>query len=403
MRKTNWQQLYNKSQQLTKPTSIDHLLSETEMETLEILVIRVLNKFLDRGELHKGIKIYVNKELRNDIVDLMQTNRPNETESLADWCKKIFGTQKFGVVFNSLEAYDNKIGEVMGSVVRELIEIAGLPLGGLSFLFFMGNYGFTPFGIHKEAKGEEGFLFHLGPAQKKFYTWDDEEYNKIEHNTQVFHQVEEMLPASKCYILSPASVMFIPNQVYHIANTATFSLSVVMDYINPAKETLIKELAQNIGKNPIQLQRTSNYLSPLKNDLNQDILTNYFEPSDLQQQFSKALELKILKLKSNAGMLQPSIVETGKHLPNGNFITYGKSLFPIFEYQENTTESCLIARGNVIKIIPHKNIKVILDQWNQVQELSFTDLQQYLQPMWKLSDIYSLVSELHRLGAIEIE
>jgi len=112
----------------------------------------------------------------------------------------------------------------MCSIISPLLKKAGLPLGGLSFLFFMGNYGFTPFGIHKEAKGEEGFLFHLGPADKKFYTWDIEEYNKIEHNAKVFHEVDEMLPVAKCYELNRKSVMFIPHHLYHIGNTEDFSL-----------------------------------------------------------------------------------------------------------------------------------------------------------------------------------
>ncbi|MFK7932191.1 MAG: RNA methylase [Saprospiraceae bacterium] len=403
MRKTNWQNLYHQSQQLTKPTAIDHLLSETEIGTLETLVIQILNKFLDRGELHKGIKIYVDKKLRNDIVDLMQARRPQATESLADWCQQIFGAQKFGVVFNSLEAYDNRIGEVMVGIVQELIEVAGLPLGGLSFLFFMGNYGFTPFGIHKEAKGEEGFLFHLGPAQKKFYTWDSADYNQIEHNTQVFHDVAGMIDEAKCYTLSPASVMFIPHQVYHIANTETFSLSVVMDYINPAKETLVKELAQRIGEATVLPQPTADYLPPLKNNAAASVPTNYIDPVALHQQFNRALEQKILKLKSNLGILKPSIRETGKYLPNGNFITYGKSIFPIYEYQENAAVSYLIARGNLIQILPHQNIVTILAQWNKAQQLSLSDLQEYLQPNWELSNIYGLIDELHRLGAIEVE
>ncbi|MFT6337418.1 MAG: hypothetical protein ACJATI_004181, partial [Halioglobus sp.] len=178
-----WKSLYTKTNGLTKPNSIDNLLLAEERIKLEKSIIQVLNSFLDKGETHVGIKIYVEKVLRNDFVEVMASNRPQKNESLEDWSAKIFGDNKFGVVFNSLESYDNEIGELMCSIVSPLLEHAGLPLGGLSFLFFMGNYDFTPFGIHKEAIGEEGFLFHLGPGEKEFYTWDTEEFNAVAHNT----------------------------------------------------------------------------------------------------------------------------------------------------------------------------------------------------------------------------
>ena len=38
---------------------------------------------------------------------------------------------------------------------------------------FIGNYGFTPFGVHKENIGEEGFLFHMGPGKKTFLHVED--------------------------------------------------------------------------------------------------------------------------------------------------------------------------------------------------------------------------------------
>ena len=90
-----WEDLYAKTNRLNRPFSIDNLLTEKEILELEKTIIKILNIFLDRGELHKGIKIYVNKILRNDIVDKMLKIRPAENESLGEWSMKIFGKEKF--------------------------------------------------------------------------------------------------------------------------------------------------------------------------------------------------------------------------------------------------------------------------------------------------------------------
>jgi hypothetical protein len=394
-----WSSLFKKTNGLSTPSSIDKLLLPEEIYILEKTIIKVLNGFFDKGETHAGIKIYVEKELRNDFIDVMASNRPQENETLEEWGIKIFGDDKFGVIFNSLESYDNEIGEIMCSIVEPLLKQAGLPLGGLSFLFFMGNYGFTPFGIHKEAIGEEGFLFHLGPGEKEFYTWDTEELNEIEHNTMVFHEVEEMLPASKKYILKPSSVMFIPHQVYHIGNTNEFSLSVVMDYINPSKEFLEQELAKEVSKGDIILNKNKNYLKPIRDENNNHEL---IDPESISKKFSYALDKRILQLKSNGGLLNPSNINNKIRLPNGEFSFKGKAIFPIFSLDAGNGKLLMLARGNEIVVKYNENLTVILARLNEGELLTLQTLRDYFLPEWDLVEVYSFVSDLIEFEAIDL-
>ena len=378
-------------------------MTEKEIIDLEKTVITILNRFLDNGELHKGIKVYVNKKLSNEFVDRMESIRPKENESIENWGLKIFGTKKFGIVFNSLETYDNTIGEIMASIVAPLIKRAGLPLGGLSFLFFMGNYGLTPFGIHKEAKGEEGFLFHLGPGQKEFYTWDTEELNSIEHNTTVFHEeIEEMLPSSQEHVLHAGSVMFIPHQVYHIANTEAFSLSIVMDYINPSRDKLEKELAKDICDQDTSQSDRKEYIAPIETNINNKSLGNLLEQESIMTKFNTALEKRILRLQSNAGILKQSLINDKNILPNGNFSFRGKRVFPIHLYEDEESISIIYARGREIIKKSNSYFKKIVASLNNGEILSFESVRKNLLPEWTLIDTYGLINELLVYEAIEI-
>ncbi|NNF33687.1 MAG: RNA methylase [Saprospiraceae bacterium] len=402
-RDEKWDDLYEKSERLTRPYSIDDVLGEQEMIDLEKSVIRIINRFLDKGELHKGIKVYVNHHLKNDLVDKMVEIRPEENESIEEWGMRIFGHDRYGVVFNSLETYDNTLAEIMCSVVSPLIKKAGLPLGGISFLFFMGNYGFTPFGIHKEAKGEEGFLFHLGPGEKVFFSWDIEELNMIEHNTQVFHEeLEEMLPSSKEHVLEAGSVMFIPHQVYHIANTKDFSLSIVMDYINPSKDNLEKELAKEINNQDYSQNVISTYLDPVQ-ESDTEITTAYpLDAKSIMTKFRNSFDKRVLRLKSNSGLINSSIKNNRKQLPNGEFKLRGKKVFPIYIKELDEQSIIIFARGNEIIKKPNSNLKLVISELNGGNVLPFNSMKEYLMPQWDLVEVYGLVSDLIVIEAIEI-
>ncbi len=397
-----WKKLYQNSQELTKPTSIDNILSDDDVTFLKQELKNIINRFLDKGELHKGIKVYINHELQNGIAEEMAANKPEEHETIEQWCMKLFGDQKFGVVFNSLETFSNEFTERMCQIVAPLLQKAGMPLGGLSFLFFMGNYGFTPFGIHKEAKGEEGFLFHLGPNHKDFYTWDIEEYNQIEHNTKVFHEVDTMLPSSTKYPLKAKSAMFIPHHVYHIAKTDEFSLSVVMDYINPSRDYLEKIIATQIASSELIKNPKVGYLPPVDTTTEELDWNSLLNPKTWENKYKSTFTKYITKLKSNAGVLNPSILQNNEGVPNPPFQIMGKTIFPLLLHTENTEKTCIMARGNEVIVSNNLQLSTIIEKLNTGKTISFEELQNHLTPTWELMDVFDFVSQLARVGAITI-
>lgn len=398
--KTPWEQLYTESEHLTQATSIHEVFTQDDIDFVESRLKNALNTFLTRGELNKGIKVYVDKQLRHDYPKKMAEQKPSGNESLEVWCRSIFGDEKFGVIFNSLESYDNKLVERMCEIVHPLLEKAGLPLGGLSFLFFMGNYGFTPFGIHKEAKGEEGFLFHMGPSNKTFYTWDIDEYNVIEHNTEVFHNVDEMLPMAKPYDLSPTSVMFIPNHLYHIANTEEFSFSVVMDYINPSREAIENMIAEKISSELKDVPKNKDYFDPV--EWNQELDWNrMLNSASWEDKYKRTLQRYYSRLQSNHGILLPAISEVGNYILNENFSIKGKSLFPLIEYVDQNQQRYVLVRGREVPVKPNSHLSQVLTDLNDGKPFTFEELKSILLEDWDVSNSYGFVSDLLEFDAIE--
>lgn len=398
--KNNWDQLYSDSEKLTKATSIHAMFTQEDISFVESRLKCILTKFLKKKDLNAGIKIYVNQELRNNYAEIMAQKQPTNEGSLEEWCHSIFGFEKFGVVFNHLESYDNELTERMSKIINPLLKKAGIPLGGISFLFFMGNYGFTPFGIHKEIKGEEGFLFHMGPSAKTFYTWNIEKYNMIEHNTQVFHNIKEMLPLAKSYELQPKSVMFIPNYLYHIANTEEFSFSIVMDYINPSQEALDNLIAKEIANKKPTTSKKATYLPPisLSDELDSDLIVNN---NTWQEKYKQIFQRHVARLKSNRGILLPSIPEVGKYIVNNNFSITGKKAFSLIEFTDSEEQLYVMARGNEIPVSKNVNLSALLEGLNNGNTYSFDELKELLLVNWEIHNLYEFISQLLQFAAIE--
>lgn len=390
-----WKELVDISNQLEKPSQIHNLLLEQDIICFKNLIKEIINAFLERGEHHIGLKTYVNQELNHSIVEKMLGSPPKDFQSIEAWCKQIFGDDKFGMVLNTLEGYNNAFSEKAAELVGPLLQEAGLPLQGLSFLFFMGNYGFTPFGIHKESRGEEGMLFHLGPGKKTFYTWDSPEYNTIEHYQDSLKNIDEMLPSAKAYELNPGDVMFIPHQVFHIANSSEFSLSFVMDYINPQSDQFENKLLEAAAKEALVLK--NDYQTPLQYE-SQD----HIDKLAIIEKINIAFRRQLMELKSNAGILRKSLIINKNTLPNGNFQIKSKPIFPLFFDRQGDDKLIVFARGHRLIKPFHSNFEKLMNRFNLQETIQIEEIFQNLQPQWDMIDVLSFISDLNQIEAIDI-
>ncbi|SRX73797.1 RNA methylase [Aequorivita antarctica] len=398
MNSNSWETFFYNTNKLSKPAQAKQLISKEDISEMELLLISVLNGYLANEELNNGLKIYIDNELRNDFIAKMASNPPKLEYSLESWTQQIFGDQKFGIILMGLEQYSNSFAEKAATIVHPLIKVAGLPLHGLSFLFFMGNYGFTPFGIHKDAPGEDGILFHLGPGNKQFYTWDDPKYNAIEHHSKVFHNVSEMLTEGKAHDLEPGDAMFIAHYVYHIANSPKFSVSVVLDYINPSKDLFENELIKETAEENLMHQIA--YEKPIKLAATQSDLNELINLQSIQRKMEITLERKMARLKSNGGIGKKSNKIRAKIPSMEAFSIKGKKIFPIYLDEQDPKSTLLFARGHRIVKQKHPELATVIDRLNRGEAISLSSLTQLMDPTWDLVETFGFIQELLSADAI---
>lgn len=400
MNSTSWKVFFEDTNKLNKPAQAKQLISKKVISETQQSLIDVLIGYLANEE-HVGLKVYIDNEQRNDYIEKMIANPPNMESTLQDWTIQIFGEQKFGIILMGLEEYSNSFAEKAATIVSPLLKIAGLPLHGLSFLFFMGNYGFTPFGIHKDSPGEDGILFHLGPGNKEFYTWDDPKYNAIDHQTKVFHNVSEMLPEGKIHKLTPGDAMFIAHYVYHIANTPEFSVSVVLDYINPPKDRFENELIKDTAEEG--LIHHLEYGKPIKLDVPQYNLNKLLDLQSIQKKMEITFSRKILRLKSNGGIRKKSKTVKAKIPQTETFSIKGKQIFPIYLDKLDANKTLVFARGHRIIKNSNASLPQLIEHLNNGESITIATLKKGLESTWDLIEIFGFIQELLSIDAIVID
>ncbi len=371
MQTNRWNEAWTHTKGMSKPLCQKSMIPAEDLLFLNNCYKRVFQDFARQGQGHLGLKVFIDQQRDYEATHTLMENPPRDDESLEEWGKRVFEGKKFGIILNDIQTYSPELMVYMAGFLKPLLQTAGLPTGGLGLLFFVGNYGFTPFGVHKENKGEEGLLFHIGPAKKTFYTWKTEDYQRISNNS-IAYPPDELMDTAIPHELEPGDMMCIPSDVYHIGHTGDFSISMVLDFLNAPQAqlklkmaTAIEELmADDKGSHPLSTLPFRNLSKA------EEALINVVS---LDDPLRRAAREHIMKLESNGGFYTPS--QTNHKVENVESLTFWKLKkpfpMPFYTYQGQVI---VYARGHRIKWPDEPSLIESLKKWNMEETVQIKDL-----------------------------
>jgi len=245
-----WQKTFLKdTQDLTKTCVFKNCLNTTDIEDLKKEVLHTINTVCNLKTDEFGFRIWFEGKLASDKEKKFIYNNPiKENETIENWSKRIFKNKKFGIILNAAEVLNYKLTQKIALKIKPLLVGNGMPLRGFNITLFIGNYGFTPLGIHKDPPGESVIHFHLGPAKKTIYQWHTEELEQTIKNKGFSFKdnVHELLPLATTYTFNESDLYFMPSKKYHIGQTKEFSIGIALWSNKNFKEELSKEIMRNV-------------------------------------------------------------------------------------------------------------------------------------------------------------
>lgn len=223
-----------------------------QVDDLSALAVEVLRNLMTAKGTSGGFRAWVG-DADNKITlaptkaydEIMCANPPQIGEDIADWAKRVFGDRKFGIILNDGEMYSAEMNKRLAVMIRPLLDSIGMPLTGITTAYFVGNYGFTPIGIHQDHVGEDVFHFHLGPGPKIMYTWGQELYKEISgvvNNTNP----EPLLDQADKYEFGKGDIYFMPWDKFHVGYSDDLSIGVTVWINNPTPAAFIRRIARSI-------------------------------------------------------------------------------------------------------------------------------------------------------------
>ena len=173
-------------------------------------------------------RVWCDGEISTDLEKrIVEDPMKNETDFLP-WCKRIFGDKTFGIILNDGQRYSKKTRDLISKYFEPLLDNKP-PLGGINFSIFMGNYGWTPIGIHQDHTGSFVMHFHLGPGSKQMYMWEQSHYKDKLNGRENEMNTEPYLPfTSYDYSFDDGDIFFMPWNFYHVGRSQEISIGLTV-------------------------------------------------------------------------------------------------------------------------------------------------------------------------------
>lgn len=223
-----WEEFLKTTNEMSKTAVFKNCISKKETFLMRKYILEILTDIAKLRTTTFGYRVYVDDVLleNNEMVRLYNSP-PNQKDTIENWSKRTFGTQKFGIIINQGEKFNLKLSKLIALKLKPLLDKKGMPTEGIIFTLFVGNYDSTPLGIHLDMPGKSVIHFHLGPGNKTMYTWDTNEYENLVGEEKYNNKnIKKYLPYAKKHFFKEGDLYFMPEDIYHIGIQDGLSISV---------------------------------------------------------------------------------------------------------------------------------------------------------------------------------
>lgn len=402
--------LSKKTESFTKPVVLKGVLVKEKRDYL----LKLLGEtFINAGELENnpdfGLLFNGKKATQKTRLDF----RKEIQESKSDLLKLERGVlqkNKVGIVFHSLQNFNEELKLEFAKVGRVIGDNSDFPINGFDVGCFMGNYGFTPAGIHIDSQGNSVIHFHLGPGKKVMYLIDKHKYeNELPayfRSLEILKFLEEAKGHYYEFEIEEGDLFFMPESMYHVGYTPDFSIAVTFwkqsSSILSYKNIFMKSFEQSFldfRNKSVKISSGNDVFEKLngiiKNRLDEDVMTlrmddfidNYFERV-------------IKKLKSNGFFLTEGLKRDAIALDTKR--VYVRKEYPI-QYEIDGDFLKLFLKGFEYCIKRNTSVIRVIESLNNGELRLVDELKSELQNGDLSSDeITSLLNRMYEYHAIEI-
>lgn len=272
-------------------------------------VLTMLRVMAEIPRYQVNLRVYIDAGLRHDWELRVLQNPPGESETVYQWVDRIFGNEKFCIAINNAEKFNDKLTQRCASFYQEYVRENSIPGPGIDMGVFMGNYGYTPFGVHHDGTGVTILHCHLGPNPKDLYMWDNDWYKEHTGSLDSNFDPESLLPYGEKFTLTPGSIFFMPEK-YHVGYNKDFSIDLTFGVSDISTSDLFEKALVQSTKYLVKPKVFTHRTIPVDDVLADNFIADEFDGVDLETYVAEAVDDFKLSIRSNGGFECPPVYDT---------------------------------------------------------------------------------------------
>ena len=351
-----------------------------------------------QGKTLPKLRVFVDNGNRTDL-SVALARSPIAGQGLHEWISAAIGCSKYCLAFNGVTSWDEPLAAyVRDAFVTPLLSKMGRPIRGFDAYIFAGRYDLTPFGIHKDS--EPSLLFHLGPALKSAFVWDQSIFREAVQDRELNEfDLENWEDRADHFELAPGDLLYLPAGQPHVMKSPEFSVTLGIVPNNCDTKGLLVEVSHEIAD--LRSTKQTGRVHYSQNGAVEALRALACETGSFLEESIEALNNLTLRLESN-GYLVPPPAEL-KHLPAPQDDRTRYRLVPGYPLFASETGGCLIirARGQVCSLRGTPGMAEWASQLNKGHAFSRKDAATALARDCDASAADAIIDMLLRIRALE--
>jgi hypothetical protein len=323
----------------------------------------------------------------------MVFNSPfHDHEEVGIWLSRLFDKKGFGIIVNAADRWSESLSRKVAKIFTPLTHIWGVPNTSIETTLFIGNYGYTPFGIHIDDPYTTVFHFHIGPCAKRMTLFDRKLFHKLNGPEERCYEPEGIINNGQSFDIDPGDIFMLPPHYYHVGFTKNFSIGIAVAVSRLPNEVL----SNRIISKAIDLPEFKLITKEALNGKNEN-----FSGSSSVADWLKESMIEYTSSEESSRSVRYSPRRKESTINSGSEIQLDND-FPLKVVISNTDKLILFVRGNRISIKFHPALQSILDILVSGEKIKLELLKEKFKMLIEPSAIEKILTEIDSCGGLQV-
>ncbi len=245
-----WEEFVQNTNNFTEHHLVKDGLNGSNIEAIKELTESIIKKVVSDKKRHTGLRIWKDGDYKKEHSKIFKKNPIQANEGIQEWKERVLPDEKFGLFLNHANTHSEELSQHLLNYLAPFYEKFGIPVNGISTTIILGDYGWTPLGIHRDFLGEYIVHLHLGPGRKDMYIWEKKKSDKYGYKYKVMTENIDDFMNDYSYKISidKGDIFGMTGKKVHIGNTHEFSISLVIEFNGLTKKEFIEKMWFSVGK-----------------------------------------------------------------------------------------------------------------------------------------------------------